>query len=237
MAEKNNPSPSEAQDPLSQQPRLPQHAQEAGTGGSLSPSPTPPLNPAGGEGGRPPPPQPSPPSEEQKRYWELDLRYKVIQLLVSVVGFFLIIVGLALNYWQAGNVAKATRANVGHSVVTHVTNLDKVFLERPYLMVYFYDGKPIDKKDEKFAEVRAAAVMVLDVFDLIATQNRHFPEYWDKPGAWDEWMIDVFATSPILRETFDEYQDWYGEGLKDKRRRGEARMKAEEAQKEKAKGS
>jgi hypothetical protein len=194
------------------------------------PSPPPPPPP-------PPPPTtaPPPPSPEQQRYWKWDLAFKSLSLIVSIIGFFFVIYGLRINALQSANVAKSLRVNIGHTIVSHVTDLDKVFMQKPSLVPYFYSSKPITNNDSDYPEVAATAVFVLDVFDLVATQNRYFPEYWDTPQAWDEWMIDVFTTSPILRETIDKYNNWYGDGLKTLRRKAETKIKEKQAQDAKSK--
>ncbi len=165
---------------------------------------------------------------DQPGYWKKDLVIKKIGLVISFAGFLLIIVGvfatrrqltinteqLKINTGQSAQVAKSIRANVENGAVTHVLTLDKVFMDRPYLAPYFYDGKAIDPKDLKYAEVQATAVMVLDLFDMLASQSKHYPEFWDTPEAWDKWMIDVFSTSPILRDYLDTHQDWYGNNVK-----------------------
>jgi hypothetical protein len=176
------------------------------------------------------PPGPPPPHKEQRRYWKQDLFYKKTGLFISSGGFFLVIVGLVINIIQSEKVAKSIRANVESSTVTQVTKLDQVFMQKPDLIPYFYEGKSIDDKATDYREVSATAVMVLDVFDLVASQNRHFPEFWDTPGAWDEWMIDVFSTSPILRATIDKYPNWYGPDLKELRRKGQERLEKKAAQ-------
>jgi hypothetical protein len=103
---------------------------------------------------------------------------------------------LQLNTAQSEKVAKSIRASVENAIVTHVTSLDRVFMKRPSLSPYFYEQKQISKKDKEYPEVSATAVMVLDVFDLVATQNKHYPEFWDTPEAWDNWMIDVLLPVP-----------------------------------------
>ena len=97
-------------------------------------------------------------------------------------------------------------------------------MDKPYLRPYFYEGKPLLENDPKFLEVTATAEMILDVFDLIAGQNRYFPEYWDSPEAWDEWIKDIFSTSPVLRETYDKYAKWYDKALIDLRKKGQERI-------------
>jgi len=185
--------------------------------------------------------------EEQLRYWQRDLFYKKLTLFISSGGFFLIALSLFANYWQLSintkqlrlndaqseKVAKSIRAGVENSIVTHVTNLDQLFVQKPELMPYFIGNKAIDDNDPKYQDVSAAAFMVLDVFDLVATQNRHYPEFWDTPGAWDEWMIDDFSTSPILRATFDKYAHWYGKSIGELRQKGQERLEREAGQKAK----
>lgn len=161
--------------------------------------------------------QAPPPPEEQRRYWDRDLFYKKLSLFISSGGFLLIVVGLTVNFIQSNRVEKSIRATVQNSVLNHVLTLDKLFMDKPYLRPYFYEGKPIDEKDEKYQEVVMAAEMVLDIFDIIAAQNQNFLEFWDDPQAWDEWMIDTFATSPILRDTLDKRSSWYSKFLIDLR--------------------
>jgi len=165
---------------------------------------------------------------DQLAYWKADLFIKKLGLGISILGFLLIIIGvfatrrqlaintqqLQLSTSQSAQVAKSIRANVENGAVTHVLALDKVFMDRPYLMPYFYESKSIDRKDPKYAEVQATAGAVLDLFDMLASQSKHYPEFWDTPEAWDAWMVDVFSTSPILREYLDTHKTWYGNNVK-----------------------
>lgn len=169
-----------------------------------------------------------PPCDEQKRYWAQDLFIKKLGSVISAAGFIFIIAGLyfthrqikinteqlQLNTAQSEKVAKSIRANVENAIVTHVTSLDQIFIHDPSLTPYFYEQKQISKTDKSYPEVSATAVMVLDVFDLVATQNKHYPEFWDTPEAWDNWMIGVFTTSPILRDFIDTHPSWYGKSVK-----------------------
>src|SRR6266487_3894343 len=129
--------------------------------------------------------------EEQRRYWARDLRLKKIGLAISAAGFILIVGGFIANYLQlrlnttqTEKLAKSVRITVGDSVTTHVTKLDDVFMKDPSLMPYFYEGKTISKTDKDYPKVSATAEMVLDVFDLVVSQNKNFPEFWDAPQAW-----------------------------------------------------
>jgi|SRR5215213_8309741 len=98
-------------------------------------------------------------SQEQIRYWDKDLGYKKWSLRVSILGFALVSLGLLLNYCESGKVTKSVRANVQHGMVTQVTNLDRIFVEKPELRPYFYDSQEIDQKDpRKYQQVLATVL-------------------------------------------------------------------------------
>jgi hypothetical protein len=199
-----------------------------------------------GESGSPPAPH-----EVQRHYWEQDLFYKRLSLFISGGGFILILLGIVANFWQVSinteqlrintaqsqRVEKSVLANVQSSVLNHVITLDRFFMEKPYLIPYFYEGKIIDDKDEKYQEVAATAEMVLDIFEFISAQNRNYPEFWTAPEAWDEWIIDVFSTSPILRDTLDNRSNWYDKILLELRKKGQERLEEKDTQKAKSQGS
>src|SRR5260370_9498401 len=109
---------------------------------------------------------------EERFYREQDLIYKKRGLSVSIAGFVLVISGLLVNIFQSEKVAKSIRSNVENEVVTRVLDLDEVFIREPDLTPYFYNGMSINKEDSKYFKVSATAVMVLDVFDMVASQNR-----------------------------------------------------------------
>ena len=175
-----------------------------------------------GNKGNAAPAQPVPPHDEQIRYWRRDLTYKLLSLCVSVSGFVLVLIGLqatnqqiANNAEQSERMSKSIRLALDATVVDQVTKLDEVFMRRPQMVPYFYDGKAISEGDADYAEVSATALMMLDVFDLLVGQNRRHKELWETPEAWDAWMIDVFATSPVMRDTIAKYPTWYGDTMKE----------------------
>ena len=179
------------------------------------------------------------PHQEQLRYWKRDLLFKLASLVISILGFALIIKGLHINSQQVAinadqlrlNTAQSLRteksmcSNVQIAVLNHVVNLDRLFMDKPYLRPYFYDGTEVSETDEKYEELSATSEMVLDIFDLVADQSRKNPECWDRPKLWDEWIIDTFSTSPILRDTLGKHSTWYEEPLMSLREEGRRRLK------------
>jgi hypothetical protein len=176
----------------------------------------------------------TPPPHGQLEYWEQDLFLKKRSFHLSLVGFIAIFISILFNTYQAyisreqfklnaeqvrRNTEQSTRLakSICHSIqnetLAHVTDLDKVFLQRTYLRPYFYEDKSIGHKDKYYDEASATAELVLDIFDMIAEQSVKYKDCWDDSETWDKWIMDTFSTSPILRETMEERRDWYAEHL------------------------
>jgi len=171
-------------------------------------------------------------NEEEKtaRYRETDLGYKHKSLfwqrfstIVSLCGFFFIVAALVINLIQSGLARRSLRANVQQAAVKIVTDLDKVFIDKPELVRYFEGGVdlPINLTNTNSAQVYATAIMFLDTMDFI--DGKVMKGQWSTPEAWDEWIIDEFAGSPVLRKVYEGRSNWYGTGLKKLYEKGKQR--------------
>ena len=95
---------------------------------------------------------------------------------LSILGFGAVGVGLYFN-------ARALRSNTQQGMVRIVTDLDRVYIDRPDLLKYFEGGKPISVSDPDYPRVYATAVMFLDVIDIAASQDHTYKSQWKTPGA------------------------------------------------------
>jgi hypothetical protein len=154
---------------------------------------------------------------EQKK-WRSESRHRRIQLLIEIAGFAGLFYGLVLN-------ARTHRLNVENGLLTQVIALDTVFMNDPELEPYFYENTAIAKNHPKYLKAHATAGMFLDIFDIATMQKEQYPSAWDTPQAWDEWMEDVFSSSPILQEVYNQHRNWYGLGVQEKFEGGLKRQK------------
>ncbi|HEX9930808.1 MAG TPA: hypothetical protein VGB02_19910 [Pyrinomonadaceae bacterium] len=176
----------------------------------------------------------TPPHEEQLKYWKQDLKLKNHSFKLSVLGFVFIIVSILFNTYQifisnkqlklntkqvelntvqSERLAKSVCYNLHGTVINIILDHDQIFLQKPYLIPYFYKDIEIVETDKYYPEASIAAEYTLDVFDLVADQGISNKECWTDPEAWDAWVINKFSNSPILRKTMDERRDWYGANL------------------------
>ncbi|HEV2694108.1 MAG TPA: hypothetical protein VG347_14530 [Verrucomicrobiae bacterium] len=130
-------------------------------------------------------------------------------LLVSVSGFMAVVLTVRINTEQE-KIASINMINgLQQSMAKITVDLDRVFVDRPELMPYFYGRKDISESDTNYLQVEATAVTVLDVFDIASSQPDRYKDQWKHPEAWDEWIIDTFSESPVLRQVLRKRADWY----------------------------
>lgn len=85
----------------------------------------------------------------------------------------------------------------------------------PHLRPYLYDNKPINDcpDDEGRDQIRLVAEMATGFLEIIAVSILEMPVH-DKQ-LWKQYIVDIYRTSPAIREHLDESRDWYSPELHD----------------------
>ena len=128
----------------------------------------------------------------------------LIQTIISVLGFVAVVVSLIY-------VAQNIKTQVYQSIGNQLIDINKVFVDHPELRPYFYEGKEISKGSKLYGLATSIAEMRLDFYDSVLIQMKYFPKYF--VVGWKETIRDVFAFSPIMRETLEIRRKWYSPGL------------------------
>jgi hypothetical protein len=95
-----------------------------------------------------------------------------------------------------------------------ILQVDQVFLTYPLLRPYFYDSisAPAAEVDaETHHRVYAVAQFYIDVLEYCWAGAGHYTKR--AQVSYQEWVHDIFAGSPTVRELYLANQDWYP-GLK-----------------------
>jgi hypothetical protein len=155
------------------------------------------------------------PARPKIRPWsnDPDLRFKFWQLLALYCNLLVAVFGIGFVVLTLRNNGQSVRNSVQQSMVKLVTDMDKVFVDKPELYPYFYECKEIDSSSPQYLVVSAASIQMLDLLDIADTQSSTFRDQWDTPEAWDNWIADQLLRSPITRATLRRHHTWYGTRL------------------------
>ncbi|MGD9615593.1 MAG: hypothetical protein AB7H90_09935 [Alphaproteobacteria bacterium] len=100
------------------------------------------------------------------------------------------------------------------SIAQQTLDKNKIFIERPEFLQYFYDGKDILESDEDYAKARAIALAILDFMDhvgrLTEYSDKIFPDSLSGKDVWFLSFRAAFEASPILCRTYRENRQFYG---------------------------
>jgi hypothetical protein len=142
-----------------------------------------------------------------------DLRYKFWALLGQYASLSIAIIGFAAVLYSINANTRSLRANVQNSIGNHVLNLDKIFVDKPELLPYFYDGKVPDPSDKNYLQLVAVTQSFADTMDVLSDQVIRFRDEWENPEAWDIWLDDCLRKSPIRVKYLRDHRGWYGHSL------------------------
>jgi hypothetical protein len=135
----------------------------------------------------------------------------VAAIFSIVVSSFAVLVSIAFG-WTSRKIAQRGLRQVGLQSSTELMlSVDRIFIEHADIRPYFYNncavpaGVGIGEKGNDRNLVLAVAEFVLDVLECIWDHNDDNKVTADRT-AWKQYILDVFTTSPALRELYAEYQ-------------------------------
>lgn len=129
------------------------------------------------------------------------------QAIAAVIACFIAIIGFIFLYWQISQVERAISGDTNASLFEQNFEMMKLFVEKPCVRPYFYDGKPLAKGDSNKDLVLAAAGIMASFFEHVALQKGNLSK-----DAWDGWVMhikDMCKTSPALVNYYKEHTKWY----------------------------
>jgi hypothetical protein len=133
---------------------------------------------------------------------------KPIEFLTLVVASFTL-VPLA---WQLRSLNDTLESQAYNYIIAGLADLDKMDVENAELRQYFLRNVslPNDGSDVK---IRAIADAKLDFMDGFYSQEAHIK--WDRytKSAWENYFQTLLICSPVLRDTYCNYQNEYGSKL------------------------
>jgi hypothetical protein len=124
------------------------------------------------------------------------------------LGVGIALISLAVALIGAVMSRRALRRSSYRTSADLLLEADRIFLDRPDLRPYFYDGVECSADDsEQRARVEAVAEFYLDVLETIWDHRNEFSRV-DR-ASWREWIHDLLEWSPALRQVYTATPRWY----------------------------
>lgn len=135
--------------------------------------------------------------------------------ITAIGGLIGLIASLVLLAWQTREVAKQTRisnaiagaAGLGEST-NHLREVLVLFVDRPELRSFFYDGKPCPRRGPQRIRVITIADMLADVLEVGLVTTRLIPST-ESYEDWLRYSRYMLAHSPVLVDFVREHPDWF----------------------------
>lgn len=159
-------------------------------------------------------------TERTERREEIKLRLEYAKLATSLLG--IVVIWIALQQWEASQrqEREAQRLEDQKAYNLIATNWNehlRMFVERPFLRPYFFQGEPIDPNHNNYNAVSAIAEVRIDLMDSILTHAA--ARRWSdrEVAGWHETFRDAFRASPIMCAHYKETVSHFGLIAKDAR--------------------
>ncbi|WP_372719647.1 hypothetical protein [Immundisolibacter sp.] len=134
---------------------------------------------------------------------------QTLEAASSAAGALIAIFGFAAVLWQLRQLDKDIKGNTRTSIYDMAARIKEVFLLRPHLRPYFFDGAEIVADDKHYPEALAVADYFCLYLEQITTQKSTIAEC-DRM-AWCQYAHDIYHNSPIIRAYLAGKKQWYSE--------------------------
>ncbi len=136
---------------------------------------------------------------QASNYEKWTLLLSSTSIIVTISGFYFAISSLEEQ-------SKALSSSAYANLMDKQFEVNKMFIEKPYIRQYFYDNKTIKKtkctkKECDYEEIIATADYIIDYFDLYWTQIQYVKD--EDIIAWTNYIQDSFTKSSILCTRFN----------------------------------
>lgn len=134
--------------------------------------------------------------------------YEKWSLIISALGFFLVVLSMAVLIYQTWLLSRSINATANASVGDRQLEADKIFVEKPELAPYFFDNVEISPGHADYAAAWAVAHLLANFLDTYYLQKGQFDQMYTEQ-LWEAYINDRLRRSPILRRFLEENSTLY----------------------------
>jgi hypothetical protein len=140
----------------------------------------------------------------------MDVKWtEVIEALVALGTLFVTVIGFLIVIRQIRQVERTIRGDTNANLCAQSIEILKEIGACPECYPYFYENKELPPDEPSRVRILCICEMTANYLDHVALQRDNLP-----PAVWKRWSLfirDAVQGSPVLREHFAKYRDWYSD--------------------------
>ena len=136
---------------------------------------------------------------------------ELLQLLVSIAGLAIALIGLPMLYFQLRDVERSIRGASHAAMYQQAAEVRSHLVAHPHLRKYFFDAVDIQPGDPDYERAVTIAELFLNYLEHIAVLSDSFGER--NVPALQRFSRTTLARSPLLRRHLAENRASYSDAL------------------------
>jgi hypothetical protein len=134
------------------------------------------------------------------------------QLLISLCGLIIAIIGIPLLYFQLRDLRRSLQIAAHSATYEQAATFRSQLVEYPHLRKYLFDGEVIQPENPDYARAVTIAETFLNYLEYIAVLKDSFGK--ENDPALVSFVRAALAGSPIMRQHLASHPQLYSEKLR-----------------------
>ena len=134
------------------------------------------------------------------------------QLLISLCGLIIAIVGIPLLYFQLRDLRHSSQIAAHSATYEQASAFRAHLIEYPHLRKYFFNGEDIQPESPDYDRVLTIAESFLNYLEYIAVLKENFGK--ENNTALESFVRSSLSGSPIMRRHLAAHPEWYSGKLR-----------------------
>lgn len=134
------------------------------------------------------------------------------QLLISLCGLVIAVVGIPLLYFQLRDLRHSSQISAHSATYEQAAAFRAHLVEYPHLRKYFFDGEAIAPGSPDYDRTITIAETFLNSLEYIAVLRNNFGK--ENDPALESFIRSVLAGSPIMRQHLSSHPRLYSDKLR-----------------------
>lgn len=126
---------------------------------------------------------------------------------IDVIGTALSIAGFIAVIIQLVKVDHSLKCTARGNIYDMASRIKEVFLNKPHLRPYFFDGEEISSAHPHYNEALSVADYYCLYLEQITTQKDNIDD--SERRSWLKYAHDIYHGSPIIQMYLKDKEDWY----------------------------